>query len=250
MEKTKKYSLELGGQTLKIEIGKLAGQANGSVTAQLGDTVVLATAVISKNQKVGADYMPLIVDYEEKFYARGKILGSRFVRREGQPSEEAILNARLIDRAIRPLFDQSIRNEIQIVSMVLSVDEKNDPDVIAMIAASIALSISDIPWNGPIAAVRIGHTDSKCILNPSFEERRLGIADLVVSVSPDLKINMIEAGGSEIKEEELLEGFKFAEETLKNIVEFIKKIADDFDTAKTSVSLAVVDSDLEEKVNQ
>ena len=121
MEKTKKYSLELGGQTLKIEIGKLAGQANGAVTAQLGDTVVLATAVISKNQKVGADYMPLIVDYEEKFYARGKILGSRFVRREGRPSEEAILNARLIDRAIRPIFDQSIRNEIQIVLIVFLV---------------------------------------------------------------------------------------------------------------------------------
>ena len=246
----KNYSLDVGNQKLNIEIGKLARQANGSVTARLGDTVVLATAVMSKTPRVGIDYMPLTVDYEEKFYARGKILGSRFVRREGRPSEEAILNARLIDRAIRPLFDQSIRNEIQIVSMVLSVDEKNDPDVIAMIAASIALSISDIPWNGPIAAVRIGRIDSKWILNPSFEERQSGIADLVVSVSPDLKINMIEAGGSEIKEEELLEGFKFAEESLKNIVELIKEIAKDFGTPKTSVSLAVVDSDLEEKVNQ
>jgi len=250
MEKTKKYSLELGGQTLKIEIGKLAGQANGSVTAQLGDTVVLATAVISKNQKVGADYMPLIVDYEEKFYARGKILGSRFVRREGRPSEEAILNARLIDRAIRPLFDQSIRNEIQIVSMVLSVDEKNDPDVVAMIASSLALAISDIPWNGPIAAVRIGRIDSKWILNPSFEERMAGIADLVISVSPDLKINMIEAGGSEIKEEELINGFEFAKDTLKDIVELGKKIASDFDTPKSPVVLASDDSDLEEEVNK
>ena len=250
MEKTKKYSLELGGQTLKIEIGKLAGQANGSVTAQLGDTVVLATAVISKNQKVGADYMPLIVDYEEKFYARGKILGSRFVRREGRPSEEAILNARLIDRAIRPLFDQSIRNEIQIVSMVLSVDEKNDPDVVAMIASSLALAISDIPWNGPIAAVRIGRIDSKWILNPSFEERMAGIADLVISVSPDLKINMIEAGGSEIKEEELINGFEFAKDALKDIVELGKKIASDFDTPKSPVVLASDDSDLEEEVNK
>ncbi|MBI2446304.1 MAG: polyribonucleotide nucleotidyltransferase [Parcubacteria group bacterium] len=248
MEKTKKYSLELGGQTLKIEIGKLAGQANGAVIAQLGDTVVLATAVISKNQKIGADYMPLIVDYEEKFYARGKILGSRFVRREGRPSEEAILNARLIDRAIRPLFDQSVRNEIQVVSTVLSVDEKNDPDVIAMIASSIAIAISDIPWNGPIAAVRIGRIDSKWILNPSFEERMAGIADLVISVSPDLKINMIEAGGSEIKEEDLIAGFEFAEKPLKDIVEFSKKIADEFNTPKTSVVLEVNDNELEETV--
>ena len=248
MPEIKNYSLDIGNQKLNIEIGKLAGQANGSVTAKLGDTVVLATAVMSKTPRVGVDYMPLTVDYEEKFYARGKILGSRFVRREGRPSEEAILNARLIDRALRPLFDQSIRNEIQIVSMVLSVDEKNDPDVIAMIAASIALSISDIPWNGPTAAVRIGHTDSKWILNPSFEERRLGIADLVVSVSPDLKINMIEAGGSEIKEEELLEGFKFAEETLKNIVEFIKKIANDFNTPKATAIIEAIDSELEERV--
>ncbi|OGD24683.1 polyribonucleotide nucleotidyltransferase [Candidatus Azambacteria bacterium RIFCSPHIGHO2_01_FULL_40_24] len=250
MGKTKKYSLEIGGQTLKIEIGKLAGQANGAVTAQLGDTVVLATAVISKNQKVGADYMPLVVDYEEKFYARGKILGSRFLRREGRPSEEAILNARLIDRAIRPLFNQSVRNEIQIVSTILSVDEKNDPDVVAMIASSIALVISDIPWNGPIAAVRIGRIDSKWILNPSFEERKAGIADLVISVSPDLKINMIEAGGSEITEEDLIAGFEFAEKPLKDIIEFSKTIADEFNTPKASVVLEITDGELEEVVNK
>ncbi|MBI2635057.1 MAG: polyribonucleotide nucleotidyltransferase [Parcubacteria group bacterium] len=257
MQEVKKYSLDFAppsagraGQTLKIEIGKLASQANGAVTAQLGDTVVLATCVMSKNQKIGVNYMPLTVDYEEKFYARGKILGSRFMRREGRPSDEAILNGRLIDRALRPLFDTSIRNEIQIVTTVLSVDDKNDPDIVAMIASSIALAISDIPWNGPIAAVRIGRADSKWILNPSFEERRSGITDLVVSVSPDLKINMIEAGGSEIKEEELLEGFKFAEETLKNIVEFIKKIAGDFNTPKATAVLEATDSELEEKANE
>ncbi|MDO8743249.1 MAG: polyribonucleotide nucleotidyltransferase [Candidatus Azambacteria bacterium] len=249
MQKIKKYSLELGGQTLTIEIGKLAGQANGAVIARLGDTVVLGTATMSKNQKVGADYMPLVVDYEEKFYARGKILGSRFVRREGRPSEEAILNARLIDRALRPLFNQSIRNEIQIVSTVLSVDEKNDPDVIAMIASSLALAISDIPWNGPIAAVRIGRIDSKWILNPSFEERKAGIADLVISVSPDLKINMIEAGGSEIKEEDLIAGFEFAQGALKDVIEFGKKIAGDFDIPKAPIIMETTDSELEEDVN-
>lgn len=257
MSEIKNYSLELvppsaeqAGQILKVEIGKLANQANGAVTVRLGDTVVLATVVMSKNQKVGIDYMPLTVDYEEKYYARGKILGSRFVRREGRPSEEAILNARLIDRAIRPLFNQKIRNEIQVVSTVLSVDEKNDPDVIAMIASSIALLISDIPWNGPIAALRIGCNNSKWVLNPSFEEREACIADLVVSVSADLKINMIEAGGSEINEEELIKGFEFAESTLKNIIEFSKKIANDFNTPKTTLILEEIDSELEEMANK
>lgn len=249
MSEIKKYSLELGDQTLQIEIGKLAGQANGAVTARLGDTVVLATAVISKNQKAGVDYMPLTVDYEEKFYARGKILGSRFMRREGRPSEEAILNARLIDRAIRPLFNQSIRNEIQIVSTVLSVDEKNDPDIVAMIASSIALLVSNIPWGGPIAALRIGCSNSNWVLNPSFEDRESCIADLVVSVSSDLKINMIEAGGSEINEKELVKGFQFAESALKNIIEFSKKIANDFNTPKSAVALEEIDTELEETVH-
>ncbi len=246
----KNYSLDLGSQTLKIEIGKLAGQANGAVTARLGDTVVLSTAVMSKNQKVGADYMPLTVDYEEKFYARGKILGSRFMRREGRPSEEAILNARLIDRAIRPLFNQSMRNEIQIVSTVLSVDEKNDPDVVAMIASSIALLVSNIPWGGPIAAVRLGCNNSNWILNPSFEDREACIADLVVSVSADMKINMVEAGGSEINEEELVKGFEFAQDGLKNIIEFSKKIAQDFNTPKIAAVLEATDTELEENVNK
>ena len=148
MKEIKKYSVDFAGQILEIEIGKLAGQANGAVTARLGDTVVLATAVMAKEPRVGGDFFPLSVDYEEKFYARGKILGSRFMRREGRPSEEAVLNARLIDRAIRPLFNQSARNEVQIVTTVLSVDEKNDPDILAMNAASMALITSDIPWSG------------------------------------------------------------------------------------------------------
>jgi len=249
MSEIKKYSLDFAGQTLKIEIGKLANQANGAVTAQLGDTVVLATAVISKEQKIGADFFPLTVDYEEKYYARGKILGSRFVRREGRPSEEAILNARLIDRAVRPLFDQSIRNEIQIVTTVLSVDEKNDPDVLAVNAASVALMISDIPWRGPIAAVRIGRVNDKWITNPAFSERETGIADLVVSISSDAKINMIEAGPlSEIKEDELIEGIDLAQESLKDLLKFNKKIADDFKTPKMIVAADNVDSGLRNEV--
>ncbi len=249
MSEIKKYSLDLAGETLKIEIGKLAGQANGAVTAQLGDTVVLATAVASKDRKIGADFLPLTVDYEEKYYARGKILGSRFMRREGRPSEEAILNARLIDRTIRPLFDQSIRNEVQIVTTVLSMDEKNDPDVLAINAASVALMISDIPWNGPVAAIRIGRVNDKWIVNPSFPEREEGVADLVVSVSSDMKINMIEAGPlKELKEDELTEGIDSAKEILKDLIKFNKKIADDFKTPKAIVATENTDMELRDEV--
>ncbi|MBI4919826.1 polyribonucleotide nucleotidyltransferase [Candidatus Azambacteria bacterium] len=249
MSEIKKYELELAGQTLKIEIGKMANQANGAVLAQLGETVVLATAVMAGERKSGRDFFPLTVDYEEKYYARGKILGSRFMRREGRPSEEAILNARLIDRSIRPLFDQNIRNEIQIITTVLSVDEKNDPDVLAINAASIALMISDIPWNGPVAAVRIGLTGDKWIVNPSFEERENGLADLVVSVSSDLKINMVEAGPlNEIGEDELAKGIDFAEQSFKDLANFNKKIAGDFKTAKAALTVKTADMELKNEV--
>ncbi len=249
MPEIKNYSLDIAGQTLKIEIGKLANQANGAVTAQLGDSVVLATVVMSRDAKIGGDFFPLTVDYEEKYYARGKILGSRFMRREGRPSEEAILNARLIDRAIRPLFDQGIRNETQIVTTVLSVDEKNDPDVLAMNAASVALLISDVPWNGPIAAVRIGRIGDKWVINPSFSEREGSVADLVVSISSDGKINMIEAGPlAEISEDEMVQAIEFAREPLNELIKFNKKIADDFQTPKTAAAIAEVDADLRNEV--
>ena len=250
MPEIKKYSLDLAGGTLKIEIGKLAGQADGAVVAQLGDTVVLATVVMSKEQKIGADFFPLTVDYEEKYYACGKILGSRFMRREGRSSEEAVLNARLIDRALRPLFNQDERNEVQIVTTVLSMDEKNDPDVLAINAASVALMISDIPWNGPVAAVRIGRTnDNKWTVNPSFPEREEGLADLVVSVSSDMKINMIEAGPlRELKEDELVEGVDSAKEYLEHLIKFNKKIADDFKTPKMIVAAENADPELKNEV--
>ena len=249
MQEVKKYSLNFAGQTLKIEIGKLANQASGAVTAQLGDTVVLATCVMSNNPKLGADFVPLSVDYEEKYYARGKILGSRFMRREGRPSDEAILNGRLIDRALRPLFDQKIRNEIQIVTTVLSVDEKNDPDVLAMNAASIALMISNIPWNGPIAAVRIGKQAGDWMVNPSFAERQISVADLVVSVSSDMKINMVEAGPlSEIEEGELVRGIESAMDSLGNLIKLNKKIENDFKTPKMPISSEPVDEDFKQEV--
>ncbi|MDP2638803.1 MAG: polyribonucleotide nucleotidyltransferase [Candidatus Azambacteria bacterium] len=245
----KKYSLKLADQTLEIETGKLANQTNGAVTARLGDTVVLATVVASKEPKSGADFFPLTVEYEERFYARGKILGSRFMRREGRPSEEATLNARLIDRAVRPLFDQKIRNEIQIVITVLSVDEKNDPDVLAMNAASIALMVSNIPWNGPLGAVRIGKAENQWAINSSFSDREKSIADLVVSVSPDMKFNMIEAGPlSEIPEDELIEGLDFSKKFLEDLVEFNKKIANDFKSPKIIFATEVADEEIKNEV--
>ena len=149
---TKKYSTEFGGETLTIEFSPIAEQANGSVLVRYGETVLLVTAVMSKNPREGGSFFPLTVDYEERFYAAGRILGSRFVRRETRPSEEAILASRIIDRSIRPLFDHRMRNDVQVIITILSIDEKNDPDVPALIGASLALGTSNIPWNGVIGS--------------------------------------------------------------------------------------------------
>ena len=164
----KEYSLEVGGKILTAQFTDLADQAHGSVILRLGNTAVLATAVMSKHKKEGLSYFPLTVDYEEKFYAAGAILGSRFMRREGRPSEEAVLSGRAVDRTIRPLFEHHIRNEIQVVITVLSIDE-DDPDILAINAASLALATSNIPWNGPVSAVRIGKHKGKGALkvNPT-----------------------------------------------------------------------------------
>ena len=164
--KPKKWSLQIGGRILEVETGLLAGQANGAVTVRYGDTVVLATAVMSKAASRISGYFPLMVDFEERYYAAGKIKGSRFIKREGRPSDDAILSGRAVDRTIRPLFNHRMRNDVQVIVTVLSYDGENDPDIISMIAASTALSISNIPWNGPIAAVRIGRVNGELILNP------------------------------------------------------------------------------------
>ncbi|MDR3559717.1 MAG: polyribonucleotide nucleotidyltransferase, partial [Candidatus Pacebacteria bacterium] len=152
----KKWSLQIGGRILEIETGLLAGQANGAVTARYGDTVVLATAVMSKGASRVSGYFPLMVDFEERYYAAGKIKGSRFIKREGRPSDDAILSGRAVDRTVRPLFNHRMRNDVQVILTVLSYDGENDPDTVSIVAASTALSISDIPWAGPVAAVRVG----------------------------------------------------------------------------------------------
>ena len=162
----KTYKEEFAGKPLHIEIGRLAGQANGSCRIQYGDTTVLVTATMSAHSK-DVDYFPLTLDYEEKYYAAGKIKGSKWIKRETRPSEEAILSARLIDRALRPRFDHNIRNEVQVVATMLSFDGINDPDIPALFGASLALMISDIPFNGPVAAVRVGRVDGKLVFNPT-----------------------------------------------------------------------------------
>src|SRR3989338_7059391 len=192
-----KIEADLSGKTFFLETGLLAQQANGSILAKLGDTVVLATAVMGKKIRDDMDYFPLLVDYEERLYAAGKIKGSRFIKREGRATDEAILSGRLIDRTIRPLFPDGMRNDVQVVATILSVDEVNDPDVLAVTAASAALCISRIPFDGPIAAVRVGRVNGEFILNASYKEREAGDLDLVVSGTTD-NILMVEAGAKQI----------------------------------------------------
>jgi len=231
----KEYTLEIGGKTLTAEFNDLADQANGAVMLRYGNTTVLATAVMGREPKDG-DFFPLTVDYEERFYATGKILGSRFMRREGRPSTEAILSGRVVDRTIRPLFNQKMRNEVQIVLTTISIDQ-DDPDVVAIIAASLALGVSDIPWDGPVSAVRIGR-DGDWLLNPDFKAREeAGIVLDMVACGKDGMINMIEVGSKEIGEDIINEGLAKASEAIEKIQAWQKKIITDIGKKKTSVAL-------------
>ena len=206
-----------------MELGRLAGQANGSCRVQYGDTTILVTATMSAHPK-DADYFPLSVDYEEKYYAAGKIKGSKWIKRETRPSEEAILAGRLIDRSLRPRFNQGVRNEVQVVPTVLTFDSVNDPDVISLFGASLALMISDIPFSGPVAGVRVGRVDGKLIVNPTYEERRTSDFDIVVSGTAN-RINMIEAGAKIIPEKEMAEAVEFGFKELQKLIKFQEKIA-------------------------
>lgn len=232
----KKFNIRIGSSELGVELTMLAGQANGRVLVRLGETTVLVTAVMSKNIREGGDFFPLTVDYEEKFYAAGKILGSRFIKRESRPSEEAILVDRLIDRTIRPRFDLRMRNEVQVVATVLSLDDENDPDIPALLGASLALSISDIPWDGPVAGIRIGRKNGEWLINPSFAERQASELDLVASGTAE-KINMIEAGAKEVPEEIVVEALKRSQEEIQKLIAFEKEIIAAAKPAKTSVPL-------------
>lgn len=216
------YSIELGGRTLTMEIGKIAKQANGAVLVRYGDTAVVVAATGTKTPREGVDFFPLTVDFEEKMYAVGKIPGG-FIKREGRPAETAILTSRLIDRPIRPMFPEGYHNDVQIVATAVSVDPDNAPDIPAMIGASCALSISDIPFEGPIAGVRVGMIDGQYIINPTIEQAKVSRLNLAVAGTKDA-ILMVEAGAKEISEDEMLNAIWFGHEEIKKLVEWQEKI--------------------------
>ncbi|MFC1622811.1 polyribonucleotide nucleotidyltransferase [Patescibacteria group bacterium] len=248
MEK-KQWSLQIGGRELQIETGLLAGQANGSVTVRYGDTMVLATATMSERVNEGMNYFPLMVDYEERYYAAGKIKGSRFIKREGRPSDEAVLNGRVVDRTIRPLFNHRMRNEVQVILTILSIDGENEPDTVAMIAASAALSISNIPWSGPVGGVRVGMVNGELIVNPVREEKLGGKLDLIVSGTKN-SINMIEAGAKEVPEEKILEALELGHDAIKKIAELIESIKEEVGNEKVEVPLLKESDEFENKIKE
>ena len=226
----KVYETELAGRHLSIETGKMANLSNGSVLVRYGDTCVMVNVTASKEPKEGIDFFPLSVDYEEKLYAVGKIPGS-YTKREGKPADKAILTSRAIDRPLRPLFPKDFRNDVVVVATVLSVDQDNSPEVAAMIGASCALSISDIPFGGPTAAVNVGLVDGQIIINPTEEQR--GKSDLTLTVAGTYdKIAMIEAGANEVSDEVMLDAIKAAHVEIKKICEFISKIKEEIGKPK------------------
>lgn len=245
----KTFRKEIAGRELIIEAGKLAGQANGSATVQYGDTVVLATATMSDQQREGVNFFPLMVDYEERLYAAGKIKGSRFIKREGRPTDDAVLSGRMTDRILRPLFNGRIRNDIQVVITILSVDQANDPDLCSIIGASIALAISDIPWNGPVGAARVSKADGKIIINPTYEQRKESLFEVMIA-GKDGKINMIEAGGKEAPESEVLEAIEFAQSYIQEIEKFQTEIVSQIGKAKKEVPLVKADDETEKKIRE
>jgi len=219
-------SVEIGGKTLTLEVGRLASQANAAVLARLGDTVVLAT-VVSAKAREDLDYFPLEVEYIERLYAGGRIKGSRWVKREGRPSDEAILTARLVDRSIRPLFPEGYKNEVQVMITVLSADAENSPDIPAICATSAALTISDIPWNGPVGAVRVGFVPKNgegfFVANPSNQDLEFSDLDLVVSTTDKVAV-MLEAGAKEVPEEKFLKAIEIGQKEAQKIIQLILEL--------------------------
>lgn len=243
---TKKFSIDIGGKTLTAEFSDLTDQANGSVIVRMGNTAVLATVVMSENEKSGLDYFPLSVDFEEKFYAAGAILGSRFMRREGRPSDEAILSGRVIDRTIRPSFDHNIRNEIQVIVIVLSIDE-DDPDILAINAASLALATSDIPWNGPVSAVRIGKHkgNDKLEINPSYLYRNNEDFSFdMIACGKNGNINMVEVSANEKQESLVVSALKQASEDIEKIQKFQNKIVKEIGKKKKEIVIKETSRDI------
>ena len=240
------FETELGGRKLIVEHGKMAKQANGAVLVRYGDTVVLVTATASSAPREGVDFFPLTVDYEEKMYAAGKIPGG-FIKREGRPSSDAVLCARLIDRPIRPLFPDGFRNDVQIVATVLCVEQDNPPEIAAMLGASCALTVSDIPFMGPIAGVRVGYVDGAFVINPTEQQRAVSELNLTVAGSYDA-VMMVEAGANELSEEVVLDAILFGHAEIRRLVEFQHNIQSACDREKQIPAIFMVSEELESKV--
>jgi len=241
--------IKLGAEEVIIATGKLAKQADGAVTVQCGGTLVLVTCVCSRQAREGMGFFPLTVEYKEKTFAAGKIPGG-FFKREGRPTEKEILTSRMIDRPVRPLFPEGMMNEVQIIATVLSSDGKNDSDVLALIGASAALTISDIPFNGPIGGVRVALIDDKYIVNPAYADMEKSIMDLVVVANEDGVI-MLEAGADKIAEEKVLEGIKIAHESLQELIAAQKKLQKKIGkTKRTNVEISTINEELYEKIEK
>lgn len=240
------FRTAVGGRLMEIEVGKVAEQANGAAVVRYGDTVVSVTATASAQPREDIDFFPLSCDYEEKMYAAGKIPGG-FIKREGRPSEKAILSARLMDRPIRPLFPKGYYNDVVVVATVLCADNDCQSDIAAMIGSSVALAISDIPWDGPTGTVRIGRVDGEFIVNPDLEQREASDLNMTVAGTADA-IMMVEAGANELPEDVILDGIMMAHEEIKKIVEFISAIAEEIGKEKKPVPVREIPEELEEAV--
>ncbi len=242
------FRTAVGGRLLQLEIGKVCEQANGQVTVRYGDTVVNVTAVASKEPRPDIDFFPLSVDYEERMYAAGKIPGG-FIKREGRPSEKAILNSRLIDRPIRPLFPKGFYNDVQVVATVMCVDPDCSPEIVGMIGSSVALSISDIPWEGPTGSVLIGLVDGEFIVNPTLEQREKSEMHLVVSGTKEA-IMMVEAGANEVPEDVMLDAIMFAHEEIKKIITFIEDVIAEVGKPKLEIELYKIPEEIDAAVRE
>ena len=253
--KTETFKLNIDNKTLEVEFNNLAERTNSSVFVRMGNTVIMATAVMSNKEIEGIDFFPLTVAYEERFYAVGKILGSRFTKREGRPSEQSILTSRLIDRAIRPLFPKNFRREVQIIITCLAWDKETDLALLGAIAASIVLSTSDIPWEGPIAPVRIGSIKGELKAFPTFEQRETGDMDLLLTglkseSKKEILINMIDAGMNEIPEETILKAVEMSKKYHQDILNFQEDIKNKIGKEKIEVSLPQSNEEVEKLVKE
>ena len=244
MKKT--FELNFRGRKIIVEHGEVAKQANGSVLVRYGDTVILSTVCVSKTANILSDFFPLMVLYNEKLYSVGKIPGG-FIKREGRPTDNATLAARMIDRPMRPMFPENFRNEVQVVNTVLSVEQDNSPELTAMFGSSLATSISEVPFDGPIAGVKVGHIDGNFIINPTPEELEKSDLDLTVAGTKEA-INMVEAGAKEVSEELMLEALMFGHEAIKELVEFQEKIIKEIGKPKMEYEVLEITDELKTEV--